>query len=90
MLAAASRNCQISSAGGPGPNIWRFRRMAFAAAAIDYSVEFTEGPANFKTSSQGGYLPTTSTVNEPGTMPGRGRGFSVVAPGGGVNSAVTR
>jgi hypothetical protein len=37
-----------------------------------------------------GYRPTTRTVNEPGTMLGRGRGWSGVGAGGGPNSAVTR
>src|SRR5205085_1886774 len=36
------------------------------------------------------YLPTTRSVNEPGTMLGRGRGRSGVGAGGGPNSAVMR
>ena len=36
------------------------------------------------------WRPTTITVKLPGTMVGRGRGFSGVAAGRGPNSAVTR
>src|SRR5437588_7099299 len=36
------------------------------------------------------YLPTTRSVNVPGTMLGRGRGRSGVGAGGGPNSAVMR
>src|ERR1043165_6740865 len=36
------------------------------------------------------HLPRTRSVNEPGTILGRGRGRSGVGAGGGPNSAVTR
>jgi hypothetical protein len=35
------------------------------------------------------YFSSTSSVNEPGSIGGRGLGFSVVAAGGVPNSAVT-